>query len=267
VPPSELRRAVALNALPVNIGRAIGPAMGGVLFAAAGPALVFAFNPPSFVAGLAVVYQWRASWRTLRPRIPDGTCAVAWWRYIHGIAAVMFTSSLFLVDQVRNLGRCAGAVKCPGHLLSLTVSPRHPLVLAEMLHPGCHQKRFDIALWMGGIIEQFPPHRAVSEPFPLQLTHGGGEIMGSLGLNKVFDQHEHRSVLRVRLHDDVRLRPMQRWGEIERFPSRQPIAGDTASPAINPIAAHTSAAGMPTRAARVPHRRLPTAVPPWNTRR
>jgi MFS family permease len=29
VPPSELTRAVALNALPVNIGRAIGPAMGG----------------------------------------------------------------------------------------------------------------------------------------------------------------------------------------------------------------------------------------------
>lgn len=77
VPPSELTRAVALNALPVNIGRAIGPAMGGVLVAAAGPALVFAFNTPSFVAGLAVVYQWRASWKTLRPRIPDGTCAVA----------------------------------------------------------------------------------------------------------------------------------------------------------------------------------------------
>src|SRR5262249_16032863 len=33
VPPSELTRAVALNALPVNIGRAIGPALGGVLVA------------------------------------------------------------------------------------------------------------------------------------------------------------------------------------------------------------------------------------------
>jgi MFS family permease len=57
VPPSELTRAMALNALPVNIGRAIGPAMGGVLVAAAEPALVFAVNTPSFVAGLAVVYQ------------------------------------------------------------------------------------------------------------------------------------------------------------------------------------------------------------------
>src|SRR5256885_2342654 len=59
VPPSELTRAVALNALPINIGRAIGPAIGGVLVAAAGPALVFALNAASFVAVLAVVYRWR----------------------------------------------------------------------------------------------------------------------------------------------------------------------------------------------------------------
>ena len=59
VPPSELTRAVALNALPINIGRAIGPAVGGVLVAAAGPALVFALNAVSFVAVLAVVYRWR----------------------------------------------------------------------------------------------------------------------------------------------------------------------------------------------------------------
>src|SRR4029077_21082203 len=59
VPPSELTRAVALNALPINIGRAIGPAVGGVLVAAAGPALVFAVNAASFVAVLAVVYRWR----------------------------------------------------------------------------------------------------------------------------------------------------------------------------------------------------------------
>ena len=30
VPQSELTRAVALNALPINIGRAVGPAIGGV---------------------------------------------------------------------------------------------------------------------------------------------------------------------------------------------------------------------------------------------
>src|SRR5205809_539605 len=59
VPSSELMRAVALNALPINIGRAIGPAIGGVLVAAAGPALVFALNAASFVAVIAVVYRLR----------------------------------------------------------------------------------------------------------------------------------------------------------------------------------------------------------------
>src|SRR6267142_1677892 len=52
VPPSELTRAVTLNALPVNIGRAIGPAVGGVLVAVAGPALVFARHAVPFVAVL-----------------------------------------------------------------------------------------------------------------------------------------------------------------------------------------------------------------------
>jgi MFS family permease/quinol monooxygenase YgiN len=59
VPASELTCAVTLNALPVNIGRAIGPAIGGVLVAAAGPALVFGLNAVSFVAVLVVVYRWR----------------------------------------------------------------------------------------------------------------------------------------------------------------------------------------------------------------
>src|SRR5207245_3137579 len=59
VPASELTRAVTLNALPVNIGRAVGPALGGVLVAASGPALVFALNAVSFVAVLVVVYRWR----------------------------------------------------------------------------------------------------------------------------------------------------------------------------------------------------------------
>src|SRR2546427_7257800 len=57
VPPAELMRAVALNALPINIGRAVGPAIGGVLVAAAGPALVFAFNAAPVVAGLPGVYR------------------------------------------------------------------------------------------------------------------------------------------------------------------------------------------------------------------
>jgi MFS family permease len=101
VPPSELTRAVALNALPVNIGRAIGPAMGGVLVAAAGPALVFALNAASFVAVLAVVYRWR---RTTPPallppeRVIGATRAgMRYVRHAPPLVAVLVRTGVFIV--------------------------------------------------------------------------------------------------------------------------------------------------------------------------
>lgn len=51
--------AVALNSLGINIARAIGPALGGVVVAAAGTPVVFALNALSVVAVLAVLIRWR----------------------------------------------------------------------------------------------------------------------------------------------------------------------------------------------------------------
>ena len=50
VPPEELKQAVTLGGANINVGRAIGPAVGGLLIAAAGVWLVFALNAASFVA-------------------------------------------------------------------------------------------------------------------------------------------------------------------------------------------------------------------------
>jgi MFS family permease len=101
VPPSELTRAVALNALPVNIGRAIGPALGGVLVAAAGPALVFALNAVSFVTVLAVVYRWRRTTpRALLPpeRVIGGTRAgMRYVRHAPVLTAVLVRTGIFIV--------------------------------------------------------------------------------------------------------------------------------------------------------------------------
>src|SRR5882724_2962911 len=101
VPPSELTRAVALNALPINIGRAIGPAIGGVLVAAAGPALVFALNAASFVAVLAVVYRWR---REAPPavlpaeRVIGATRAgIRYARHAPPLVAVLVRTGVFIV--------------------------------------------------------------------------------------------------------------------------------------------------------------------------
>lgn len=55
----QLARAIALNSLGVNISRAIGPALGGLTIAVAGPAAVFALNSVSTIAVVAVVVHWR----------------------------------------------------------------------------------------------------------------------------------------------------------------------------------------------------------------
>jgi len=59
VQPEELSSAVALNGIGINIARAIGPALGGILIAAAGPGAAFALNAVSFVAILYALYRWQ----------------------------------------------------------------------------------------------------------------------------------------------------------------------------------------------------------------
>src|SRR6185436_7969673 len=101
VPASELTRAVTLNALPVNIGRAIGPALGGILVAAAGPALVFALNAASFVAVLLVVYRWRREApRTVLPaeRVIGATRAgIRYARHAPPVVAVLVRTGVFIL--------------------------------------------------------------------------------------------------------------------------------------------------------------------------
>src|SRR5512139_1042253 len=59
VPASELSAAVALNGVAVNISRAIGPAIAGLLVAAVGPWLVFVLNAASYVGIIAVLAAWQ----------------------------------------------------------------------------------------------------------------------------------------------------------------------------------------------------------------
>ncbi len=59
VPQPALQQAVALNSLGVNIARAIGPALGGLIIAAAGPAAVFAANAISVFGVLLVLLRWQ----------------------------------------------------------------------------------------------------------------------------------------------------------------------------------------------------------------
>ena len=55
----ELSSAVALNSVAINVSRAIGPAIAGVLVAAVGPWLVFILNALSYIGILAVLVRWQ----------------------------------------------------------------------------------------------------------------------------------------------------------------------------------------------------------------
>lgn len=59
VPRGELRSAVALSSLGVNIARSIGPATGGVLLAAFGAAVTYGVDVASYVIVIAALAWWK----------------------------------------------------------------------------------------------------------------------------------------------------------------------------------------------------------------
>ena len=59
VPRSEVPAAIALNSASMNLGRAVGPALGGLLVALSGAGAAFLINALSFVGLLVVLVQWQ----------------------------------------------------------------------------------------------------------------------------------------------------------------------------------------------------------------
>ncbi|WP_439599144.1 MFS transporter [Falsiroseomonas sp.] len=59
VPRADLRPAIALNSLGVNVSRAIGPALGGVLVATLGVAATYLADAISYVIVIAALLWWK----------------------------------------------------------------------------------------------------------------------------------------------------------------------------------------------------------------
>ncbi|MCZ7656763.1 MAG: MFS transporter [Xanthobacteraceae bacterium] len=59
VPRQDLPQAIALNSVGMNIARSVGPAVGGMIVAAAGAAAAFAVNALSYLALIVVLLRWR----------------------------------------------------------------------------------------------------------------------------------------------------------------------------------------------------------------
>ena len=59
VPREEFPQAVSLGAVQFNLARSVGPALGGLVVAIAGPGAVFLVNAASFLAVAIPVYRWQ----------------------------------------------------------------------------------------------------------------------------------------------------------------------------------------------------------------
>lgn len=83
VPDAVLPAAVALNSISYNIARSFGPAIGGVIVAAAGAAATFVVNAVLYIPLLAVLFLWKR--QVEPPRLPPeqlGRAVISGMRYI-----------------------------------------------------------------------------------------------------------------------------------------------------------------------------------------
>src|SRR3989442_1383686 len=55
----DLPSALALNGIAVNLARAVGPAVAGLILAAAGPGATFLLNAVSFLGVVVVLFRWK----------------------------------------------------------------------------------------------------------------------------------------------------------------------------------------------------------------
>jgi predicted MFS family arabinose efflux permease len=97
----ELPQAALLNGANGNVARAVGPAIGGLLIAAAGPAAAFALNSVSFLGVLAVLYRWPRP-ATERPLGAESIrqavrAGVRYVRSAPAFGSVLARSALFMV--------------------------------------------------------------------------------------------------------------------------------------------------------------------------
>ena len=100
VPREEFPQAVSLGAVSFNLARAVGPALGGLVVAIAGPGAVFLVNAASFLAVAIPVYRWhRPADESMLP--PEHVTAAVWSgiRYVRNapaMRAVLLRASVFI---------------------------------------------------------------------------------------------------------------------------------------------------------------------------
>jgi MFS family permease len=101
VEPQDRTQAIALGAVNQNLSRAIGPAIGGALYAATSAAALFFVNALSFVPVIGAVARWRGGARPASAAAPEHVVEAirAGARYIAGSPAlrvILLRAGLFM---------------------------------------------------------------------------------------------------------------------------------------------------------------------------
>jgi MFS family permease/quinol monooxygenase YgiN len=101
VPRHHLPQAIGLTSMSYNVGRAVGPALAGLVIVVGGPQLVFLLNAVSFFGVIGVLVAWRrAPTVSTAPRETLVGAMRAGLRYsLHSLAfrAVMIRTALYIV--------------------------------------------------------------------------------------------------------------------------------------------------------------------------
>jgi predicted MFS family arabinose efflux permease len=101
VPRSQLHSASALSSISINLARAVGPAIAGVVIARAGVGAVFALNAVMYLVFLAVLVTWHPPSGST-PKIAEGFVSAVraggrYIRYTPVVRRILWRSALFLV--------------------------------------------------------------------------------------------------------------------------------------------------------------------------
>ena len=132
VPKPMLGPAVALGSLSMNIARAIGPALGGLIVAQAGIAWAFAVNALTFLGVAVVLWRWRrVPVATALPPETFGVALRAGLRYAMQASAGTYGLLLGCIGA----GAIAGAMVLPG--LRTRLDPDRLVLAATLAYAGC----------------------------------------------------------------------------------------------------------------------------------
>jgi len=104
VPRADLPAAVTLNAMGFNMMRSVGPAIGGIIVAAAGAAMAFLLNALSYITLIWALWRWQPNYPERRlPRENFASAMSAGLRYVRmspNLVTVLLRACLFGMSAV-----------------------------------------------------------------------------------------------------------------------------------------------------------------------